>query len=338
MKQIIFIFILFSMFSTLHGKEKTWLINKDHSEIAFRVEYMQISSVTGRFNAFSGGVEYPEQGDPLPNKLWIYIDPSSINTGNNIRDGHLKSKDFFHDKKYTLISFESNQINPIAPNQYLATGYLKIKSIAQKINIKFSISDDAFDTWKKPSRFVSFEFHLNRHDFKLNWNKTIGKDKLLVGDKIQVNGTFQLQIRGKKTAGSKHMIPNTKYTNLKDRLFVGEISLEEYNRELIFRKQKSKLTKSEGSLPSPKKTPTIIIEKEQERNAQWYFWFYVLAALGFSGAAITPFYIKRLFQKKVANFSETNIYGILTDIPILLIIFIYAYAVWFVAYGNFKAS
>src|SRR5690606_18454961 len=88
----IFLFFLFSVSSFA----ATWVSNPDHSEILFQVPYMGVSEVTGRFNDFRAEVLMDEDGPKGP--LTVTITSASIDTGNKMRDGHLRSNDFFQAK------------------------------------------------------------------------------------------------------------------------------------------------------------------------------------------------------------------------------------------------
>jgi polyisoprenoid-binding protein YceI len=84
MIQLLFLLILFPKISFA----QEWKINSDHSEIFFRVPYLNISEVTGRFNSFSGSAEL---GEKEAKHVFLQIYSSAIDTGNRLRDGHLKS-------------------------------------------------------------------------------------------------------------------------------------------------------------------------------------------------------------------------------------------------------
>src|ERR1700694_1926203 len=71
----------------------TWTIDPVHSEVGFSVRHMMVSKVRGRFGVFSGDIVTGES--PLDSSVTATIDLSSIDTGNEDRDNHLRSADFF---------------------------------------------------------------------------------------------------------------------------------------------------------------------------------------------------------------------------------------------------
>ena len=71
-----------------------WAIDASHSEISFKVKHLVVTTMTGKFDTFEGSVE-AENNDFNDAKIKFSADVNSINTGNEQRDGHLKSDDFF---------------------------------------------------------------------------------------------------------------------------------------------------------------------------------------------------------------------------------------------------
>lgn len=192
----------------------TWVSNKDHSEILFKVPYMKVSEVTGRFNDFDVEVDL-QDGIPKGN-LKVKITAASIDTGNKMRDGHLKGSDFFSAGEHPYITFVSDKITKKSPTTYLAEGLLTVKGISKKAFIDFTITEAIKDTWGHPNIFVKFNSSLNRKDFKINWNKTLSGQEFLLGEEVSYSGTLQLQPIDNKTPNSKHMIPDTDYIRDRD--------------------------------------------------------------------------------------------------------------------------
>ena len=77
----------------------TWEIDPVHSEVGFTARHMMVSKVRGRFTTFSGELVTGEK--LLDSSVTATIDLTSINTGNEQRDQHIRSADFFEVDKYT---------------------------------------------------------------------------------------------------------------------------------------------------------------------------------------------------------------------------------------------
>ena len=93
-----------------------WIIDPDHSGAAFSVRHMMIANVRGQFCKVGGTVYF----DPLNitnSSIELSIDASSIFTGIQKRDDHLKSADFFDVDKYPAITFTSTRIHSVNGNK-----------------------------------------------------------------------------------------------------------------------------------------------------------------------------------------------------------------------------
>lgn len=203
------LFLLATLILTSTTFAADWVINKDHSEILFKVEYLNISELSGRFREFSGSVELSEQN--VPEKLSITVLTSSIDTGHKMRDNHLTTNDFFESHQYPQLNFQSTKIKKMGSNKYQAVGILTIKDVKKEMTIPFTLTDSVTDTWGYVNKFVKFESKINRKEFKLNWNKTLDNNKYLVGDEVPFWGVFQIQPSKALTPSSKHMLPDTEY-------------------------------------------------------------------------------------------------------------------------------
>ena len=82
-----------------------WAIDPMHSEIEFKAKHLMITTVTGRFKEFSATVE-SENDDFSDAQISFSANIASISTGNEHRDGHLKSDDFFAADKFPILSFK----------------------------------------------------------------------------------------------------------------------------------------------------------------------------------------------------------------------------------------
>src|SRR5690349_7060614 len=87
----------------------TWNLDPVHSVAEFKVKHMMISNVKGQFAGVSGGLTFDEH-DIDKSRVEASIDASSIHTGDNQRDAHLKSADFFEVEKYPALTFRSTGI------------------------------------------------------------------------------------------------------------------------------------------------------------------------------------------------------------------------------------
>jgi len=121
--------------------------------------------VQGSFDAPKGEIRF----DPLnPAKAHfdVSIDASTINTGIELRDRHLKKQSYLDAGNYPVIRFVSSQIIAAdKPGCWKANGRLLIKKVAKDVSIVFT----------QKGEFLTGEFIINRRDFDVG-GKNLGMD------------------------------------------------------------------------------------------------------------------------------------------------------------------
>lgn len=163
----------------------TWTIDTAHSEIGFKIKHLVISTVSGKFHSFEGKLE----GDPadLTNaKVSFAADIDSISTGNDQRDGHLKSPDFFDAANHPKLEFISTAIESKGSDEYTITGDLTLKGTTKsiKLNAEFGgIQDNMYG-----QTVAGFEVtgKINRQDFGLTWSAVTEAGGIVVSDEVKL--------------------------------------------------------------------------------------------------------------------------------------------------------
>ena len=95
----------------------TWTVDPLHSDVQFKVKHLMINTVTGEFTSYSVNVE-ADADDFSDAKIAFSADVNSINTKNEMRDGHLKSDDFFNAETYPTMSFTSTSFTKNSDGTY----------------------------------------------------------------------------------------------------------------------------------------------------------------------------------------------------------------------------
>ena len=322
--KILLLILLFSVSSFAQN----WKINKDHSEILFEIPYLKVSEVTGRFTKFEGQMDFNEKTKNFKS-ISLVIESQSIDTGNKMRDGHLKSNDFFKTSLYPTMTFKSLSVSQIKPHHYRADGSLTIRGVTKQTQLEFTTTDLIKDTWGFQNVFIKFSAKINRQDFKMVWNKTLPQSEYLVGDVVRVYGNLQLQPMGEKTPTTKHMIPDTQSIREREKMFRGESPSEAVS--LFTEKVSPEVIAVEKTETQVQTLPTA----SRAKSMTWWFSLSILALLGF-GASITlgtkaKQYIAARFH---TQYVEAGLLGNITDLIVVSIVLVYAMAFWYVGWGT----
>ena len=157
-----------------------WLIDTTHSEIAFKVKHMMISTVTGHFEDFEATAK--TNGDNFNNAVIKFnAKTASINTKNKDRDAHLKSDDFFNSEKFPEMKFVSKSFD----GEHLI-GDLTIRDITKEITLNADFNGIAVDPYGQTKAGFEITGELNRKDFNLTWSAVTEAGSIVVSDKVRL--------------------------------------------------------------------------------------------------------------------------------------------------------
>src|SRR6266545_2874954 len=168
-----------------------WIIDNSHSEIQFSAKHLMISTVRGRFNTYTGTVEADEQ-NPTGATVDVQIDASSLVTGDEKRDGHLRSPDFLDVEKYPHITFKSTRVERTDETNGKLYGDLTIRDVTRPVVLDIEYAGQAKTPWCTTSAGFSAQTKINRKDFGLNWNVALETGGWLVGDQITISIELEL--------------------------------------------------------------------------------------------------------------------------------------------------
>jgi polyisoprenoid-binding protein YceI len=164
----------------------SWQIDPAHSQIQFSVRHMMISNVRGRFENFTGAIEFDEKSSSH-SQVEVQIETASINTREPKRDDHLKSPDFLNAEKYPHLSFKSKRIEKIDDSHARVIGDLTIRDVTKEVTLEVEYAGQAKSPWSTVSAGFSATAKINRKDWGLTWNQALETGGVLVGEEINVN-------------------------------------------------------------------------------------------------------------------------------------------------------
>ena len=168
-----------------------WLLDAAHSQIQFKVKHLMISTVTGTFKNFEGSIE-SEGNDFTKAKISFSAEASSINTGSEQRDTHLKSADFFDAEKYPVILFNSTSATKLDDENFELHGDFTLHGVTKNIKLTVEYSGTAKDPWGNTKAGFFVYGKINRKDFDLGWNAALEAGGVLVSEEVKIECEIQL--------------------------------------------------------------------------------------------------------------------------------------------------
>jgi len=167
-----------------------WNLDPPHTSVEFSVRHLGVAWVKGHFMDIKGSAEF----DPAhPEKAFgeVEIEAKSIWTNNEMRDNHLRSKDFFNVEQYPLVTFKSTGVEKISDREFRATGDLTMRGITRPVTLAvefFGIREVPSGDGKTRETHAGFSAKttVNRHDFGISWDAPIGGGITTVGGEVDV--------------------------------------------------------------------------------------------------------------------------------------------------------
>jgi len=161
----------------------TFQVDRAHSHVNFEIRHM-ISTVTGSFKDFGGAIQF-DRADPAQSTVEFTIQTASIDTGNEDRNKHLQSPDFFDARKNPQITFKSKRITKKSAEYYDVIGDFTMHGVTKEIIIPVKFLG-LVNAGHEVAGFKT-DFVLNRKDYGIAWNKEYTAGTMLLGDDVDVH-------------------------------------------------------------------------------------------------------------------------------------------------------
>ena len=162
----------------------TWNIDPVHSEVGFSVRHMMVSKVRGRFTSFSG--QLVTGASPLESSVNAEIDMASISTGNDQRDAHIRSADFFEVETHPTMTYRSSGVRADG-GDYILEGELTLKGVTRNVPLKLEINGFGPDAYGGTRAGFTATGEINRRDFNVNFSAAMETGGAVVSDKVTLH-------------------------------------------------------------------------------------------------------------------------------------------------------
>ena len=165
-----------------------------HTVVGFVARHM-LTKVRGRFTSFEGSVEIGQR--PEDSKVRVDVDLSSVTTGNEKRDDHLRSGDFFETEEHPTMTFASTAVRVGEGEEFEIDGTLTVKDVTNPLTLRAR-----FDGWgpgmQEGSTMAAFSARatIDREDWDVSWNMAVETGGVLVGKKVDIEIDAELLLVG----------------------------------------------------------------------------------------------------------------------------------------------
>jgi polyisoprenoid-binding protein YceI len=163
----------------------TWDLDPAHTRLGFAARHAMVATVRGEFQVFSGVIRI-DAADPSRSSAEVEIDAASISTGNDQRDGHLKSPDFLDVENHPKIVFRSSRAEAVSDEEYKLHGELEIRGEARPVVVDLEFQGSSLDPFGNTRAGFEGRTTINRKDWGLTWNVALEGGGILVSEKVKI--------------------------------------------------------------------------------------------------------------------------------------------------------
>jgi polyisoprenoid-binding protein YceI len=154
-----------------------WCVDRAQSRVGFSIRHLGVATVCGHFPVFAARVDIGEGALSVDGD----VDARSVDTGDGIRDGRLRSE-FFDVERFPAITFRAEGAAPATDRRpSLMTGRLTIRGVTRPVALGVCAERLAEHT----VRLVA-DGRIRRSEFGLEWDALRRAGRLVVADHVRL--------------------------------------------------------------------------------------------------------------------------------------------------------
>ena len=185
MMRRMFLFGILMLALTAVAHADTWNVDPNHSSMGFTVKHLVITKVNGEFKDYTGKIEFDGK-DVSGGKVDFVIQAKSITTGNDKRDGHLRSPDFFAVDSFPTLTFKSKKIEKADSTHFKLIGDLTMRGVTKEVTFDCTFNG-VVQAFGDTRASFSATTTVNRQDYGINWSKTLDNGGLIASNDVDIH-------------------------------------------------------------------------------------------------------------------------------------------------------
>jgi len=180
-------FLLISVVFASQSRAQVPVFEINHADSTVKFAVSASVPIAGTFDKWDASVTFTS-ADFSTGVLDIKIQAESVNTGNGMKDGKLKSKDFFDVKDSPLITFHSTKVIQTGPTTLEYDGDFTIRGVTKAEKLTFTITGKGTGAGS-----ISGTMAFDRKDYGMN----SGIPFIKIADRVEVT----VDLKGKRVSG-----------------------------------------------------------------------------------------------------------------------------------------
>jgi polyisoprenoid-binding protein YceI len=166
-----------------------WSIDPAHSVIAATAQHLGMTSVHGRFLEFGGRIDIGSRAEE--STVSAEIQAASIDTGNRMRDDHLRTGDFLDIEHHPTIAYRSTGLTATGSDRWTVHGELNLVGVNRAVDLDLTYLGTSPDPWGGVRAAFHAVTELRREDFVMNYNQVLQAGIYVIGATLKVELEIQ---------------------------------------------------------------------------------------------------------------------------------------------------
>jgi polyisoprenoid-binding protein YceI len=163
----------------------TYVIDPAHTSVGFVARHLIGSKVRGHFSDFSGTVTI---ADPVEQSSVVAeASVATVDTGQEQRDAHLRSGDFFDVEQYPTITLRSTGLTRRGEVDWILSTELTVRGVTRPVDWELEfLGAGAGMAPESTVAAFSASAEIDRRDFQVSFNHALADSTLVVGNKVRL--------------------------------------------------------------------------------------------------------------------------------------------------------
>ncbi|HEU5144777.1 MAG TPA: YceI family protein [Dermatophilaceae bacterium] len=161
-----------------------YVLDPTHTRLGFSARHAMVTKVRGQFDEFEGAA-HVDTVNPANSSVNVVIKAASVTTGNEQRDGHLRTPDFFDVENYPEITFSSTHVERDG-DEWDITGDLTINGVTKPVTIEFEETGSAKDPFGNTRVGFEGSTTIDRTEWNLKFQAALETGGVLVSEKVKL--------------------------------------------------------------------------------------------------------------------------------------------------------
>lgn len=166
----------------------TYAVDTIHSQVAFEVRHLGISTFRGSFGNFAGEIKVGENGIEAIDGS---IEVASVKVPEEKLHGHLLSPDFFDAEAHPQGTFKSTSVEAVTAETYRVTGDLTLRGVTQPAEVTLEVEGAGPGMDGSSVLSLKASGKVNRNDYGISWGATLDTGAAVVGEKVDIVMTIE---------------------------------------------------------------------------------------------------------------------------------------------------